>query len=439
MTVVADGDLALRANARFLRFILAKLLQVVAQNALIYGLFILLVAEQESALATSAFVLTAIIPSIVFSLPGGVAADTLPVKLSLLSTMAARLLLVYVFLTQDVGIVLIIVLALVWWTISQLFGPAENAALPSIVEGERMAPANAILDAISLSSQLLGAGLIAPFTLKAFGSDGLFAIVFLLLVASLLLYAFLPRLTPAARPKRQRTSWWRAMPQGLRVIRGQPALLRITTLRILLDTGLTVVAVAAPTYINDVLRTAPENAIYIFAPGAVGLAAGLIIAPMLLKVSPPRPVTTLGFALLVGVVLTMPFIREIARELDERTFVPLQQTEDILRVRREIAAAVLLLPFGGLGISLVRVAARTAVYRYAPPQAVAQVFATQSALGSVVSPLPTLAAGLLVDWLDVRAVLLLTGSIMGGLAMLGIAMPGLRATQDPAAGERLAR
>jgi hypothetical protein len=34
----------------------------------------------------------------------------------------------------------------VWWTISQLFGPAENAALPSIVEGERMAPANAILD-----------------------------------------------------------------------------------------------------------------------------------------------------------------------------------------------------------------------------------------------------------------------------------------------------
>jgi hypothetical protein len=101
----------------------------------------------------------------------------------------------------------------------------------------------------------------------------------------------------------------------------------------------------------------------------------------------------------------------------------LQRTEDLLNVRREIAATVLLLPFGGLGISLVRVAARTAVYRQAPSHLVAQVFATQSAIGSLISPLPILLSGLLVDWLEIRVFLLLTGSIMAAGALLEAFVP----------------
>ena len=61
----------LLANPRFVRFALAKFLQLAAQNSLIYGLFILVISKQESSLATSAFVLTSVLPSIVLSLPGG--------------------------------------------------------------------------------------------------------------------------------------------------------------------------------------------------------------------------------------------------------------------------------------------------------------------------------------------------------------------------------
>ena len=422
-------DPSLRGNPRFVRFVGAKLLQLLAQNALIYGLFILVVGENESALATSAFVLTAIIPSILLSVPGGVTADAVPVKLSLLATMAARVVLVWLFVTQDPGIAMIILLTLAWWAVSQFFSPAESAALPSVVSVNRIPSANALLDAVSLGSQLAGAGLIAPFVLKAFDSEGLFIVVLILLLASTVLYALIARLTPVSRTRARRVSWLSAMPRGLRIIRSEAVLLRVTTLRVLLDTGLTVVAVAAPTFINDILSTAPENAIYIFAPGAVGIAAGLVVAPVLLRIAPAGAVATLGFGLLVGVILTLPFIREVSRELDERTFLPLQQTQDILRIRPEIAATVLLLPFGGLGVSLVRVAARTAVYRHAPAEAIAQVFATQSAVGSIVSPLPTVFAGLLVDSLDVRAVLILAGSAMAVLAFLTIAGPAPVAPQ----------
>jgi hypothetical protein len=251
---------------------------------------------------------------------------------------------------------------------------------------------------------------------KGLGADGLFAIVLALLVASGWLFASIPNLTARTDSRPARVSWLRSLPQGLQILRSDPVLLRVTAFRVVLDTALVIIIVAAPSFINDILRTAPENAVYIFAPGAVGLAVGLVLAPILLKLSPPRPVVMLGYALVVGVILTLPFVREVARELDQRTFVPLQQTEELLRVRREIAATVLLLPFAGLGISLVRVAARTAVYQHAPANAVAQVFATQSGIGSLVSLAPTLAAGLLVDWAGAQAALLTVGIAMAILA-----------------------
>jgi hypothetical protein len=127
--------------------------------------------------------------------------------------------------------------------------------------------------------------------------------------------------------------------------------------------------------------------------------------------------------LFTGVVLTLPFVAEISRELDQRTFVPLTRMEELLNVRPAIAGTALLVPFGGLGLTLARVASRTAVYQHAPRHVIAQVFATQSAIGSIASLVPTFAAGLLVDLLDVRAVLVLTGSAMSVLAVLAIAGP----------------
>lgn len=407
---------SLRRNDRFLRLAAAKCSQLLAQNALIYGIFILVISEHESALATSAFVLAATVPSIFLSLPGGVASDLLPKKVSLLWTTAARAGIVVLFLVYDLDLMYVIVLTIATWSVFQFFSPAESAALPAVVPGEHIAGATAALDAVSLVAQLAGAGFVAPLAVKGLGPDGLFAIVLALLLASGWLFASIPNLTARTESRSTRVSWLASLPRGLRILRSDPILLRVTGFRVVLDTALVIVIVAAPSFIDDILRTAPENAVYIFAPGAVGLAVGLLAAPAFLKFSPPRPVVILGYALVVGVILTLPFVREVARELDERTFVPLRQTEDLLRVRRDIATTVLLLPFAGLGISLVRVAARTAVYRHAPEDTVAQVFATQSGIGSLVSLAPTLAAGLLVDWADAQAVFLTVGIAMAILA-----------------------
>jgi hypothetical protein len=154
--------------------------------------------------------------------------------------------------------------------------------------------------------------------------------------------------------------------------------------------------VAAPLLVTQVLGIAPENTVYIVAPGALGVAAGLVIAPILVRVATLNVTLWIGFTLVVFTVFLLASIPEVARLLDEEMWLPLRQLQQTFGVKREIASTMLVLPLGGIGVSLVQVASRAAVYEVAPLQTVAQVFATQSAIGSVAAFLPTILAGALL-------------------------------------------
>jgi MFS family permease len=415
--------LGLLAQPRFRRLAGAKLLQLLGQNALIYGLFILVVARYESAFATALFVLAASIPSILFGPFGGVVADALPHKTVILITMALRAATVVPFILYDPGLILIVAFTALVWTVYQFFSPAENAALPSVAPRHQITAANSLLNGISIVAQLGGAGLIAPVAVKLLGANGLFVIVIVLFAGAFLLYAGITGLT-SERVETKRTSWIASLPDGLRAIRGNDALSRVTTLLILMDVALVVVVVAAPTFIQRVLFTASANAVYIFAPGALGVAIGLLAAPLLVRFLPAKAVVTLGYILVIAVLLALPFVRPLALALDDWTFLPFAPVQDYLNIRPAIAMTAVLVPFAGFGMTLVRVATRTVVYEVAPPGHLAQVFATQSSLGSLASLPPTLLAGLLIDLIGVRPVLVLTGVIVAVLAFRNILKPG---------------
>jgi hypothetical protein len=211
--------------------------------------------------------------------------------------------------------------------------------------------------------------------------------------------------------------WWRALPVGYRTIAGDARLTSITLLRILQDTGMLMFVVAAPVFIQDTLHTSAQNAIYIAIPGAAGLALGLVAAPPLLSLISSRSLALFGFVCFTAVLLALPFVDGFAPRV-AGAFGPLHSLTDWLGLSDAIVATIVLLPVAGLGSSLVHVAARTEVYRRVPAHLLAQVFATQSALGSVTALLPTLLAGVLLDALPVRLVLILIG---GGLTACALA------------------
>jgi Major Facilitator Superfamily len=408
----------LLGHARFRRYSIAKLSQLVGQNAIIYGLFIAVIEEQESSLATSAFVLASVLPSIVLSLPGGLFADRLPKKLVLVGTLLLRMLVVYWFIQSEPKIGAVIGLTFVLWTAYQFYAPAENAAVLAVVPREKLAQAASFLQALSLVGQLVGAGLVAPLALWLFGEDGLYLIVLAAFAAAVVVFTALPDLSPAReRAAGRQVALWRSLPAGYRAIRADESLASLTVMRVLLDTGMLMFVVATPVFIEEVLDSGAENAIYIAIPGALGLAAGLVLAPLLLGFVTPRSLALAGFMGFTGVLLLLPFVDELAPEITS-LFGPPADFVELFGVSEAIAATVVLLPIAGLGSSLVHVAARTEVYRRAPAGMVAQVFATQSALGSLAALVPTIVSGVMLDVLPVRLVLVVIGVVLAAGAVL---------------------
>jgi MFS family permease len=416
-------------DERFRLFAAAKLLQQSAQNALLYGLFIIVVREQDSALATSAFVIAMTAPSVLLSIPGAVLAESMPRKLALLLALAARAAIAWAFIGADPSIGLAVGLALSVSAVQQVFGPAESSALRSIVPDEKLGQGAALTNAITLLSQALGAGLLAPLTIKTGSEDHLFVLVFALLLASAVVYLAIPRLTPSRAVPRERAGLLASLPVGWRTIRSKTETTQIAMLSVTMDATLGALIVVVPLFVTDVLNTSAENAVYVFAPAAIGLAFGLLIAPPLLALLPPRPIVLFGFLLTVGVMFALPFVHDVARELDERTFLPLSWVQDWLNVRREIAATSLLLVVGGLGVSLVEVGTRTALYRAAPAHAVGQVLSTKATLGALASIVPTLTVGLLLDVLSPESESVLL--VLAVAATLLATASWLRAAPDP--------
>jgi len=415
------------ANARFVRYSYAKFLSLLGQNALIYGLFIAVISEQKSSVATSAFVLASVVPSIVLSLPGGLVADILPKKVVLLVALALRMLVVYWFISFNPGVGVVIGLTFLVWTAYQFFSPAESAALLAIVSRERLAHAASFLQGLSLAAQLLGAGVVAPLAVKLLQEDGLYVIVLVCLVVSTLIYASIPDLSHRDAQVEKRTlPWWKSMPVGYRTIRADPRLTSITLIRVLLDTGMLMFVVVAPVFIEDTLKTGARNAIYIAIPGALGLALGLLTAPMLLTFVNARSLALVGFVCFTSVLLALPFVDGFAPEI-AGAFGPIEDLTNWLKLSDAIVATIFLLPIAGLGSSFVQVAARTEVYRRVPSNLVAQVFATQSAVGSIGALIPTFLAGLMLGALPVRAVLILIGVSLTAIAVTAWQRGGMAA------------
>ncbi|HEU0075567.1 MAG TPA: MFS transporter [Dehalococcoidia bacterium] len=432
-TAPSEDGLGLFANPRFVRYCYAKFLSLLGQNALIYGLFIAVISEQESSVTTSAFVLASVVPSIILSLPGGLAADLLPKKLVLLVALFLRMLVVYWFINFNPGVGAVIGLTFLVWTAYQFFSPAESAALLAIVARERLAHATSFLQGLSLAAQLIGAGVVAPLAVKLLDEEGLYVIVLVCLGLSTLIYASIQDLTHReGHVLREGLTWWKSMPTGFRTITADPRLTSVTLMRVLLDTGMLMFIVASPVFIEDTLNSGAQNAIYIAIPGALGLALGLVTAPMLLTFVNARSLALAGFVCFTSVLLALPFVDGFAPEI-AGAFGPIEDLTNWLKLSDAIVATIFLLPVAGFGSSLVQVAARTEVYRRVPSNLIAQVFATQSAMGSIGALVPTFLAGIMLDVMPVRAVLILIGGALTSIAVIAWQRGGMAATRRPPA------
>lgn len=405
MTAAETAPTPLLQNPRFLRFTVSRLASQTGQNALLYGLLIVVVDRTGSSLHTSLFVLASVVPSVLVGLVAGVVVDRLPKKLVLVAGNAARVGVAVGLAYYGLDVWHIYLFTLLLWTVHQFYSPAEGAATPALVPREQLSAANAMLNFALTVAQILGMAILAPLTLKTVGPEALVVTTAALFGAGIFFLMPVTDLSPAGpRVREERTSLRAALTRGWRILREDPHAYQAMVQYTLISAAMAALVVIIPKYVESVLSTSAENTVFVFAPGAVGVVLGLRLAAFLARLMNNRRVTTLGFALFVACLAGFGLVQVVVRLLEDQAGLPLTEVESAVGLSPVVAAAMILSAPAGFAFALVGVASRTVLLEQAPPHMRGRVFATQNAISSLITVPPTLAAGLVADLFDARLV-----------------------------------
>ena len=165
-------------NRHFLLLWLAQAISQTAQNAIWYGIVVLVQERSNSSTQLSLAILTLIIPSVVFGVLAGVYVDRWDKRVVLIGTNLLRggVAFAYALFGQFVGLPLVALFLVnfVFSTIGQFFAPAETSMIPTVVERPRLLQANSLFHLTFTASQLVGLVVLGPLLAKLAGVDVLF-------------------------------------------------------------------------------------------------------------------------------------------------------------------------------------------------------------------------------------------------------------------------
>jgi MFS family permease len=415
-------------DPRFLAFWLSRLFGQIGQGALMYGLLVLVVDGSGSSFYNSIFVVCAVLPSIIFGLPAGVAVDAVPKRGLLIILSLLRFVFLVSVALQEPSMAGIFATALGMWTIHQFYAPAESSTLATIVPMSRLTEAQALSNLALTMAQGIGLIIVAPLLLKTAGPQYLFAICGALFFTAALLVAQLPR---SRRPATRRSvvadeGIERTLLTGARILTGDQILFRVSIVDVIVGIGLSTLVVIAPIYLTRILNSASENTVFVFAPAAVGVLIGLRAAPWLGRLMELRVVATGGLVIFALCVAAFGFTSDIYEFLVDTLNLPIDSLARSLQIAPLALMVMLLSVPAGFSSSVVGVASRSVTLLRSPEDARGKVIATQSLFQNLGALIPTLLAGIAADVLGVERVALMIALLMalGAAAAFHWSRPG---------------
>lgn len=396
------------------------MLSQTAQAALLYGLLVYLVAETSSGIWPALFVITSILPALVFGLIGGIVADWLPQRPLMVALNLIRGLAIVPLVRGDLSITDVFILTIIVWTVHQFYSPAESALLPQMTSRAGLPQATSRYNLALPVAQLFGMVMLAPLALK-FGTIDILlgACAVLYLSANVALFGIRPRGAPeedhvepivAQAAGFLRTGW--------RQMVGDNQAFGALVDSVMIGIGLSSLVVIVPQFLEDVLDTSADNTVFVFAPAAIGLVAGLQIAPLLGRIVGQGRLASFGVAIFSLSILAIGSVTQISDWLvDSDLLVPWFDAQ--FGLDPAIATVMLLSLPAGFAVGLVNVSIRTVLILRTAPETHARVFSTQMTIANLGALVPTIATGLLIDAAGVRVVAVIialsiaTGAILG--------------------------
>ncbi len=403
-------------NVNFQALLASRFLSDIALQALLYGALIASARAGGGALDAALIGTAYLLPGVLLGLWGGAVADAVPKRVALggaYLAMGALCLLIPGFFGTRFRSMLAVIFAV--RALHQVSQPSESSAVPLVASADDLASANSFLSLASSVGEVMGKALLAPVIVVLFGVDVVTALAGVLFAVSATRVLGLEHVAgaAAAAPPAPRAPPAGATPAGGAGLRGalrppsirlalrwlvdEPAAFWMLMLAAMASTVNVVLGMLAPQYTLDVLGVDPANALYVFAPGSVGLAIGLGVVPLAIRRLGERATAVIGFSLvavaMVGLGLVDPLTRTLGRLL----------VIDLPRVGPRIEMAGLLSVPLGLGLTLAAAATQTYIGRYVPARIHGRVFALLGAMKDGLAIVPLLGLGALAGVVGVRA------------------------------------
>ena len=427
---------ALLTDRRFRDLWLSQGLAQTAQNAMLFGLLVVVLSITGSSIHTSILIFSFIVPSIPMGFVVGVVLDRTNKNQVLVLTNILRAggCLLFLFFHSNEWVIYAISVA--FSTAGLFFNPAVVSLIPSIVSRERLVPANSLYNFTLTAAQLAGIVFLAPLLLQAVGADGLFIAGALLFAAAAAFAARLRIVQEVREPKLPQGAIFGGIPTDFReswrvLVSDRYSFLALSQL-IMSSTLVLLFAILIPRYMQEVLGVAPENAAFVFAPTGIGALVGLRFLTWFTKKGKNRAVV-IG---LVGVAACMVLLALVKPLAEVTQLAP--GTETATRILRVSLLQALTMSFAGpMGFfyALLNSPAQTVLHERAPAEMRGRIFATQVVSANFVSLLPLIIVGAATDLLHVPLVLALLAVAVLAMAAVSAAV-GEHETGEPAAERR---
>lgn len=393
----------------------------VAQNALNFGLVLLITEETGRAVFTSLLVLALVIPSTIAGIVAGTAADVLPKRLIVFTGDVGRAAVCIAFLSGGGSAASYYLVAVLLATLSQFASSAEGAILPAIVRRDDLARANAFSQAVGGLAQAIGLGVLTPVVLRLVESrDALFAICAGMFLVAAVQAALIGTTASAERKEvggEPGGPWWAV---GWRAMRSDRAVLHAAVELTLISATVIILSGLIPTYITDVLGVRIDFGALVLLPAVLGVAFGLRVAGFLARRVPHSLLSTTGFLVFVVCLAQLAIVNQLAAFIGG--FGLFAWLNDVSIGRFDgggVIAMAIMLPLG-FSYALVSVAAQTVIDDRVPLYLRGRVGATQAAMAALASSVPVVIAGVLGDWIGVAPVFALVAVVTGIVAVANL-------------------
>jgi MFS family permease len=417
-------------NRQFMLLWAAQTIGQTAQNAVNFGLMVLVQTYTQSSAHMSIVVLTIVVPSVVFGLVAGAYVDRRDKRVVLIATNLLRAALMPVYILLPDWLWVLYGVNFLFATVSQFFAPAEVAMIPVLVGRHRLMQANSLFNITFTAAQLGGLVLLGPLLVRLVGTDGLFAVVGVaLVVAAAVLWPLPSTHNRVGDQVGGFKALWGEVTFALRYIRTD-RLIAWGVVQWTIGSSLAlIVASLAPTFVVTVLGVPAEDSVFVLAPAGIGTVFGsMLLSRWGDRVNRRRLIECALMALgsLLAAMALAAVVWQSMGWIDEAPAGGVGTAGQ----QSLIATIMALATLAGFAFVAVIVPSQTLIQERALPEVRGRLFAVQMVLVNIASILPLIALGEIADLIGVGRAVLLVGVCVFGAGLASTQLRGLPSESD---------